>query len=119
MAEALLAAGARVAITSRERTRAEATAASLGPSAIGLELDVREESSVRSGVERAYARMGGVDLLVNNAGIGMRTVNPRFLTDPQPFWEVTPQGFLDVFETKVAGCFLVARAVVPRMLAAG
>ena len=58
-------------------------------------------------------------MLVNNAGIGMRTVNPRFLTDSQPFWEVTPNGFRDVLETKVTGSFLVAREVVPRMLAAG
>ncbi len=27
-------------------------------------------------------------MLVNNAGIGMRTVNPRFMSEPQPFWEV-------------------------------
>jgi NAD(P)-dependent dehydrogenase (short-subunit alcohol dehydrogenase family) len=60
-----------------------------------------------------------VDVLVNNAGIGMRTVNPRFLTEPQPFWEVSPTGFRDVMETKVTGSFLVARAIVPRMLAKG
>src|SRR5205807_329906 len=47
------------------------------------------------------------------------TVNPRFMTEPQPFWEVPPHGFRDVLETKVSGCFLVARAVVPRMLEAG
>jgi gluconate 5-dehydrogenase len=60
-----------------------------------------------------------MDLLVNNAGIGMRTVNPRFLEEPQPFWSVPLDGFRDVFETKVTGCFLVASAVVPRMLEAG
>ena len=58
-------------------------------------------------------------MLVNNAGIGMRTVNPRFLTEPQPFWEVTPAGFRDVVDTKVVGCFLMAREVVPLMLADG
>ena len=58
-------------------------------------------------------------MLVNNAGIGMRTVNPRFMSEPQPFWEVTPAGFRDVMETKVVGCFLVARAVVPLMLRQG
>ena len=58
-------------------------------------------------------------MLVNNAGIGMRTVNPRFVTDPQPFWAVTPGGFRDVIDTKVTGAFLVARAVAPRMVAAG
>ncbi len=63
--------------------------------------------------------LGGLDVLVNNAGIGMRTVNPRFLTDPQPFWAVTPDGFRDVVDTKVTGTFLVAREVAPRMVAAG
>jgi NAD(P)-dependent dehydrogenase (short-subunit alcohol dehydrogenase family) len=119
MAGALAAAGARVAVTSRERSRAEAAAAPLGPAAVGIEMDVRDEASVHAGAEEIYERFGGVDVLVNNAGIGMRTVNPRFLTDPQPFWAVAPRGFFDVLETKVAGCFLVARDVVPRMLAAG
>jgi gluconate 5-dehydrogenase len=119
MAEALVAAGARVAVTSRERSRAEAAAVALGPAAVGIELDVRDEASVHAGADDIYERFGGVDVLVNNAGIGMRTVNPRFLTNPQPFWAVAPQGFFDVLETKVTGCFLVARDVVPRMLAAG
>jgi NAD(P)-dependent dehydrogenase (short-subunit alcohol dehydrogenase family) len=82
-------------------------------------MDVRDEDAVNAGVDEAWARLGGIDLLVNNAGIGMRTVNPRFLTDPLPFWEVPPDGFRDVVETKLTGSFLVARAVVPRMLAAG
>jgi gluconate 5-dehydrogenase len=119
MAAALIEAGASVAVTSRERSRAEAVAEALGPRAIGIASDVRNERSVLAAVDEAYERLGGVEILVNNAGIGMRTVNPRFLTHPKPFWEVSPAGFRDVFETKVTGSFLVARAVVPRMLAAG
>jgi gluconate 5-dehydrogenase len=119
MAAALAAAGARVAVTSRERARAQAAAAALGPAATGIEMDVRDESSVLAATDEIQERFGGIDVLVNNAGIGMRTVNPRFMTEPQPFWAVTPAGFADVLATKVAGCFLVARAVVPRMLAAG
>ena len=82
-------------------------------------MDVRDETSVAAAVEAAYERLGGLDVLVSNAGIGMRTVNPRFMTDPQPFWEVSPDGFRDVVETKLTGSFLVARAVAPRMLDAG
>ena len=119
MAAALCGAGARVVVTSRERPRAETTAAALGSNAVGLGLDVTDQDSVWAAVDEAYERLGGVDVLVNNAGIGMRTVNPRFMTHPQPFWDLPPGAFRDVVDTKVFGCFLVARAVVPRMLAAG
>jgi gluconate 5-dehydrogenase len=119
MAQALAQAGAQVAVTSRYLGRAQATAAELGPGALGVELDVRDASSVSAAVDSAYGMLDGLDVLVNNAGIGMRTVNPRFMTEPRPFWEVPPAGFRDVLETKVTGTFLVTRAVVPRMLSAG
>jgi len=119
MAQALAQAGARVAVTSRQRERAQATAGELGAGALGVELDVRDAGSVSAAVDSTYRMLGGVDVLVNNAGIGMRSVNPRFMTEPQPFWEVPPAGFRDVLETKATGTFLVARAVVPRMLSAG
>ncbi|HET9073436.1 MAG TPA: SDR family oxidoreductase [Solirubrobacteraceae bacterium] len=117
MAAALVHAGAQVVLTGRDRARAEAAAAAIG--AVGIELDVRSKRSVETGVRAVYAELGGVDVLVNNAGIGMRTVNPRFMTDPRPFWEVSPEGFVNVVATKLTGSFLVSRAVVPRMLEAG
>jgi gluconate 5-dehydrogenase len=118
MASALAAAGARVALTGRSAARAAEVAAGL-PGAVGLGLDVREESSVARAVDQAWSRLGGIDMLVNNAGIGMRTVNPRFMADPQGFWEVPAGGFRAVIETNMTGYFLVAREVTPRMLAAG
>ena len=118
MASALTAAGAAVALTGRSAARATVAAAEL-PGAAGIELDVREESSVARAVDEAWSRLGGIDMLVNNAGIGMRTVNPRFMTHPQGFWEVPPGGFRAVIETNLTGYFLVAREVTPRMLAAG
>lgn len=119
MAQALAVAGARVALSSRDEPRAHAIAAELGPEVLGVGLDVRDARSVSAGVETVYGTFGGLDVLVNNAGIGMRTVNPLFMTDPLPFWEVPEAGFRDVLETKVTGTFLVSRAVVPRMLDAG
>jgi len=119
MARALVLAGARVALTSRDAERARAAATELGAGAIGIELDVRDPASVSAAVDLVYGTLDGLDLLVNNAGIGMRTVNPRFMTHPQPFWEVAPAGFRDVLETKATGTFLVTREVVPRMLRAG
>jgi gluconate 5-dehydrogenase len=119
MAAALVDAGARVMVTGRDEARARAAATDLGASAIPCGLDVRDERSVSACVGRARDAWGGIDVLVNNAGIGMRTVNPRFLTEPQSFWEVEPAGFRDVIDTKVVGCFLMAREVVPHMLRDG
>lgn len=119
MAAALLDAGATVAVTGRDPVRTRAAAAHLGRGAVGIGMDVRDEADVDRGVEDAVTALDGLDVLVNNAGIGMRTVNPRFLTDPQPFWYVPPAGFRDLVATNLTGYFLVARAVVPRFLADG
>jgi NAD(P)-dependent dehydrogenase (short-subunit alcohol dehydrogenase family) len=116
MAVALLDAGATVAITGRDPERSAAAARELSRGCVGVGMDVRDQDDVARGVDRAYDELGGLDVLVNNAGIGMRTVNPRFLTDPQPFWAVSADGFRDVVATNLTGYFLVARAVVPRFL---
>lgn len=118
MASALAAAGHLVALTGRSGSLARSVAEGL-PGATGIELDVRDESSVRRAVDEAWSRLGGVDMLVNNAGIGMRTVNPLFMTKPQGFWEVPVDRFRDVIGTNLTGYFLMAREVAPRMLASG
>jgi len=118
MAAALAAAGATVALTGRSGERATAVAGGL-PGALGIELDVRDEWSVARAVDQAWSRLGGIDMVVNNAGIGMRTVNPHFMTHPRGFWEVPVSGFRAVIDTNLIGYFQVAREVTPRMLAAG
>jgi gluconate 5-dehydrogenase len=117
MAEALVAARATVVVTGRDEARTRSAADEIG--AIGLAMDVTDDAAVTRGVASVLDRLGGVDLLVNNAGIGMRTVNPRFLTEPQPFYAVPPSGFRDVVATNLTGYFLVAREIVPAMLEAG
>src|SRR5580704_952383 len=118
MSQALAEAGARVVLTGRTERRVRDAAAQVGHGATGLVMDVRDEQSVSAGVDRALAVLGGVDVLVNNAGVGMRTVNPDFMTEPAGFWQVSPDGFRDLFATNVLGYFLVARAIVPHMLEA-
>ncbi|NKQ26398.1 SDR family NAD(P)-dependent oxidoreductase [Streptomyces galbus] len=118
MASALAATGASVALTGRSGERAESVAAGL-PGATGVAMDVRDETSVAGAVDRAWSRLGGIDMLVNNAGIGMRTVNPHFMTAPRGFWEVPSDAFRAVIDTNLTGYFLVAREVTPRMLASG
>jgi gluconate 5-dehydrogenase len=118
MAAALAEAGTAVVLTGRDGARAAAVAAGLA-GVVGIEMDVRDEDSVARAVEEAWSRLGGIDMLVNNAGIGMRTVNPEFMTRSQAFWEVPADGFRAVVETNLTGYFLVAREITPRMLAVG
>jgi NAD(P)-dependent dehydrogenase (short-subunit alcohol dehydrogenase family) len=118
MAGALARAGAAVAVTSRSAERAAEVAATI-PGATGIAADARDEADVARAVAQAWSRLGGIDLLVNNAGLGMITVNPRFMTEPMGFWEVPPAGFRAVLDTNLTGYFLMAREVVPKMLAAG
>jgi len=49
-------------------------------------------------------------MLVNNAGIGMRTVNPGFVTHAQGLWEVPVDGFRAVIEGISPGDALAALA---------
>jgi NAD(P)-dependent dehydrogenase (short-subunit alcohol dehydrogenase family) len=118
MASALQQAGASVAFTSRSAERARATEHRLS-NAIGLVADARDEASVAAAVQTAWERLGGINLLVNNAGIGMIAVNSDFMTAPQPFWNVSPDEFRATVDTNLTGYFLAARELVPRMLEAG
>jgi NAD(P)-dependent dehydrogenase (short-subunit alcohol dehydrogenase family) len=118
MAVALADAGLQVALTGRSAQRAQTTAAEL-PGAIGIGLDVTDETSVDRALDEAWDRLGGIDMLVNNAGLGMSSVNPRFLSHPQGFWEVPVAGFREIVDTNLTGYFLMSRAITPRMLAVG
>jgi gluconate 5-dehydrogenase len=105
-------------ITSRSAERAAAAAAWL-PGALGIAADAGDEVSVAQAADQAWSRLGGLDLLVNNAGLGMRTVNPRFMVEPRGFWDVPAAGFRAVADVNLTGYFLMAREVTPRMLDAG
>ena len=113
MAVALLEAGASVAMAARPTPRLDDAVAALaarGLPAVPVHLDVRDPASVTLGAREAVVALGGIDMVVNNAGIGMRTVNPHFFARPQPFFEVDPDRFADVVATNLTGYFLVSRA---------
>jgi NAD(P)-dependent dehydrogenase (short-subunit alcohol dehydrogenase family) len=68
-ARALTKRGARIALGDLDADLAREAAASLGPSAIGLEVDVTSTDSFRSFLEEAETELGPLHALVNNAGI--------------------------------------------------
>ncbi len=116
-------AGADVVITAaRNPQQAEEVAAAgagLPGSIRALAADVMTPVDVDRVVERALELRGSIDVLVNNAARGMRFVNERFMSDPQPFWEADPEAWRMVMETNTVGVFMMTRAVVPHMLSAG
>ncbi|MHB1522180.1 MAG: SDR family NAD(P)-dependent oxidoreductase [Ferrimicrobium sp.] len=122
VASALLVQGARVAVCARRGPRLASIADQFmasGLDVLPVGMDVRNENDVNHAVDLVYENFGHLDVLVNNAGIGMRTVNPRFFEEPLPFWRVDPDSFRQVIATNLTGYFLVARAVAHRMVARG
>jgi NAD(P)-dependent dehydrogenase (short-subunit alcohol dehydrogenase family) len=68
-ATALIAQGARVAIGDIDAALAERTAEELGSGSVGLPLDVTDRASFAAFLDQAQERLGGLDVLINNAGI--------------------------------------------------
>jgi NAD(P)-dependent dehydrogenase (short-subunit alcohol dehydrogenase family) len=98
-----------------ERVAAEAPAGRVVP----MLADVTREEDCAQVVATALDRFGRLDVLVNNAGRGMKYVSENFMTEPTRFWETPPDVWRLVIDTNVVGPFLMARAAVPPMLAAG
>jgi 3-oxoacyl-[acyl-carrier protein] reductase len=115
-------AGASVVIsaarqTDEVRTVADDINAELGARRVlALQADVTQEADCRRLVDEAIATFGGLHILVNNAGRGMKYVSPTFLTEPTRFWEVDSDTWRTIVDTNVNGPFLMAKAAVPHMV---
>jgi NAD(P)-dependent dehydrogenase (short-subunit alcohol dehydrogenase family) len=117
----LTAAGAHVAVTAaREIEEIERVASEAPKGAVATFLaDVTKEEDCARVVGETLKRFGKLDVLINNAGRGMKYVNESFLTQPTRFWETDPDTWRMVIDTNVNGPFLMARASAPHMLKAG
>ena len=112
LARALAKAGADLVLTSRRRESLRDFAAEmtgLGRRVVSLELDVRDEASIRRMAEEAQAALGPVHILVNNAGCNVR----------KPALEVTWEDWNLVLETNLRGSFFVAQALAGGMMERG
>jgi 3-hydroxy acid dehydrogenase / malonic semialdehyde reductase len=103
-----LALGARR--VSRVRELAEELAAAHGVKVHAASLDVRSTGSVKSFVDGAVAALGGIHVVVNNAGLA-RTMDP-LATIPEDAWQ-------EMLQTNVEGVLRVTQACLPHLRAAG
>ena len=111
-ARALARAGADLAITSRtleSLTPFQQEVESMGRRAVALELDVRDETSIRAMVGEAVKAFGRIDILVNNAGCNVR----------KPAVDVTWDDWNLILDTNLRGAFFVAQSVAREMIPHG
>lgn len=110
VAAALLHAGAQVAIGDLNQERLDATSASLeNSSLLSLHLDVTSKHSVQGAVDRCVSEFGGLDTLINCAGIfSLR----RFQEIPEDDWD-------RMMAINLKGVFLCCQAAAPHLCQSG
>jgi NAD(P)-dependent dehydrogenase (short-subunit alcohol dehydrogenase family) len=81
--------------------------------------DIRDPMQCAEIVYDTVEKFGTVDVLINNAGVGMLLVSENFNREPAKFWTVHPDQWAQIVETNVNGSFQVAREAVPYMLEKG
>jgi rhamnulose-1-phosphate aldolase/alcohol dehydrogenase len=111
IAARLAAEGAAVVLADRDAAGAEAAAEQLGGSdvAAAIEVDVSDEAAVEGAVREAAATFGGVDLVVNNAGLSIS----------KPLAETTSADWDLQHRVMARGSFLVSREAAKAMAAQG
>jgi NAD(P)-dependent dehydrogenase (short-subunit alcohol dehydrogenase family) len=109
IATRLVEGGARVALTDINGEGARAAASELGNGCIGVTCDVRSSDDVQTAVDTVVEAFGGLDLLVNNAGIEIA----------KSITELTDEEFTRILDINVVGTFRFTKAAVPAMAASG
>ena len=112
MARALGLAGARVLLMARREAELAAAAARLAADGIDaqwLAADLTQISALQEAAREAERRLGGVDILVNAAGVNLR----------QPFGEVTPAAWQTQIALHLTAPFFLTQALAPGMAARG
>jgi 3-oxoacyl-[acyl-carrier protein] reductase len=115
LAERLLARGDRVAVTGTTADGvARATNALVSSSGdpgrvLALECDVRDATAVARAIHSVTAHFGGIDVLVNNAGVGVG----------QPIADLSHDEWHRIIDTNLTGVFNCCRAAIPHLVARG
>jgi len=119
MARAFIERGAFVVATSSRNSPALlAIEAEFGDQAICISSDVTNPENAEALVAQTIEKWGKIDVLVNNAGLGMRAISENFNSQPTKFWEANINAWQKIVDTNVNGPFYLSRFAVPHMLEA-
>jgi NAD(P)-dependent dehydrogenase (short-subunit alcohol dehydrogenase family) len=109
IAEALVQAGVNVCLSARHEEEIERAVSDMGglseAGVVGAVCDVRDYEEVRALIAHTVSEFGGVDILINNAGIGTFG----------KVEELTPEDFRAVLETNLFGVFYCCHEAIPEM----
>jgi NAD(P)-dependent dehydrogenase (short-subunit alcohol dehydrogenase family) len=106
VATALAASGHAVVLVGRRRAPLDETAAGIDGDALAVEADVGRASDAEAAIARAVEAFGGVDVLVNNAGVG----------DSGPILDETLERWEETLRTNLTGAFLMTQCALPHLL---
>jgi 2-deoxy-D-gluconate 3-dehydrogenase len=109
MAKGLAAAGARVAIAGRDAKKNVAALKSLNENCISIQADLAKEAECRAMVEEAAAKLGRLDILINNAGMNIR----------KPPQDLPLEAWRQVMDVNLTSAFIAAQAAYPHLKRAG
>ncbi len=81
-----------------------------------LAADLSDTKQAAGVVAQALERFGRLDIVVNNAGIGMGAIRPDHWRKPIDFWEVSPEQYQRFVAINAVAPFVIARAAIPHLL---
>jgi NAD(P)-dependent dehydrogenase (short-subunit alcohol dehydrogenase family) len=106
-ARMMIAQGARVAITGRDRSKLDAAAAELGGSVLALAVDLDVPSQIETMAATVHREFGALDILFANAG----------MSGPTPLGSTTAEKFEAMLRTNLTAVFLTVQELLPSMAA--
>ena len=87
--------------------------------ALPLVADVTSADNAEAAAQAVVDRFGRIDMLVNDAVVGPERIGPDFFTDRTKFWDLDDALWRQMLNVNIFGPQLMARTVVPHMLAQG
>jgi NAD(P)-dependent dehydrogenase (short-subunit alcohol dehydrogenase family) len=114
IAAGLVASGAKVAVLDCDQD-----ALSGGGDLLEICADVADPLACEAAVQQVCEVHGRLDVLVNNAGLGMGLIREDHFARPVALSEIAPEQWRRIFEVNCMGAFLLARAALPAMAARG
>lgn len=109
IAERMVNEGANVVVTARTRADVDTVSEHLGDNAVGITSDVADPASCQELVERAVERFGRLDVLVNNAGLGIF----------KPISDMSIEEWRRQVDVNLGGVFYCSKAALPHLSASG